>query len=145
MGRPTDYTDELADQICALISGGQTLKAICAQDGFPSAVSVFAWLRKYPEFLNNYTRAREAQADVFADEITAIADECEAKTDEVSKARLRVDARKWVAAKLKPKKYGDSVLTKHADADGNALKFSSILESLNGRTASIPSADKPVG
>lgn len=67
--------------------------------------------------------AREDQADTLADEILEIADESENDTYEVdlgdgviiqkenrevvNRSRLRVDARKWVAAKLKPKKYGD--------------------------------------
>jgi hypothetical protein len=64
-----------------------------------------------------YARAREDQADTLADEILAISDEQrEAVTrdgtiydPEVHRDRLRIDARKWVAAKLKPRKYGDKV------------------------------------
>jgi len=52
-----------------------------------------------------YARAREDQADWHADEIVAIAD---TETD-AAKARNRIDARKWKAAKLKPKVYGDRV------------------------------------
>jgi hypothetical protein len=56
-------------------------------------------------FREQYELARRLQAEAYADEITMIADDAEPGTVQVQ--RLRVDARKWVASKLKPKKYGD--------------------------------------
>jgi hypothetical protein len=67
-----------------------------------------------------YTRAREDQADTLADEIQAIADQMPMETTDkdgntrfdpsyINWMRLRVDARKWTASKLKPRKYGDRV------------------------------------
>lgn len=132
-GRPTDYTPELGDAICAMLAEGQSLSRICKRDEMPSAVTVYAWLRKHNEFLNNYVRAREDQADTLADEIVGIADDgsndtyvTEAGTevvnhDHIARSRLRVEARKWVAAKLKPKKYGDKVTNEHTGVDGKAL------------------------
>jgi hypothetical protein len=121
-GRPTDYTEEIAANICASIAEGKSLVSICKQDGMPSTVTVYSWLQKNEEFLNIYTRAREDQADTLADEIIDIADdathdttvnpetgyEC-ANTEWLARSRLRVEARKWVASKLKPKKYSDKL------------------------------------
>lgn len=114
-GRPSKFTEELGDEICARITEGESLNKICKEEDKPSLVTIFAWMRVHPEFLNNYTRAREEQAETFADEIINIADS-EISRDvfgridaaAVNHARLRVDARKWIASKLKPKKYGDS-------------------------------------
>jgi len=53
------------------------------------------------------TRAREAQADKLFKECLTIADA--ARPEDVNVARLRVDTRKWAAARLAPKKYGDRV------------------------------------
>lgn len=130
MARPTDYNQEIADRICEAISEGQSLRAICAADDMPCKASVFRWLTLHPEFSDQYARAREEQAEAMADEIVAIADEeattvknhdgglTEVTFDNVAVARnrLRIDARKWVASKLKPKKYGDKldVDTKHS-------------------------------
>ena len=65
------------------------------------------------DFETMYRQANEDQADTLADEIIAIADSVKdagpADSAKVNAARLRVDARKWVAAKLKPKVYGDRV------------------------------------
>ena len=61
------------------------------------------------DFRDQYARAREEQADKLAGECLAIADEVEADSAQVAKARLQVDVRKWHAGKLAPKKYGDRV------------------------------------
>jgi hypothetical protein len=63
------------------------------------------WLKQDEDFLERYARAHEAQADKFFKECIEIADAATQKNCNV--ARLRVDTRKWAAARLAPKKYGD--------------------------------------
>jgi hypothetical protein len=72
-----------------------------------------------PEFAEQYAHARDSQADTLADEILDIADDGSNdymgddetyNGDAVARSKLRVDARKWIASKLKPKKYGDKTL-----------------------------------
>jgi len=117
-GQPTKYSPELAAEILTRIAEGESLHRITKEAGMPSHSSVYLWLMLYPEFSDKYARAREEQADTLADEIVAIADEPPAEVvDDKGVARTdngwvtwqknRVDARKWVAAKLKPKKYGE--------------------------------------
>lgn len=120
-GRPSSYTEQKANAICDKIAEGQALSTICKADDMPSTVTVFKWLQDFPEFLNKYTRAREVQADKMAEEILQIADDGINDTytnddgveftnhDVIARSRLRVDARKWLASKLAPKKYGDKV------------------------------------
>lgn len=138
VGRPTDYTEELAADICVRLSEGESLKGICAGDDMPNRATVFRWLAVHEAFRDMYARAREEQADTLADEIVSISDEeCTmvradkhpgVKADDedgslevvfdstaVARNRLRVDARKWVAAKLKPRKYGDKLALGGAD------------------------------
>jgi len=76
----------------------------------PSMASIFLWLGKHPEFSEQYTRAREAQAEAHADRIVEIADD---DTLDPNHKRIMVDARKWVASKLKPKRYGDKAEVEH--------------------------------
>jgi hypothetical protein len=111
--------------------------------------TVMDWLAKgaakkepYPAFTEQYARAREAQAELYADEIVDIADddrndygfkESEDGTgksgiaiimpDNVQRSKLRVDARKWVASKLLPKKYGDKIQATHTGPDDKPLTF----------------------
>ena len=120
----------MADSICELIAEGNSLTSICKRDGFPSASTVFKWLSEQQEFSDKYARAREAQADYLAAEIIDISSEariCQKVTvkgngdtetvtqDQVDRSRLMVDARKWYAGKLSPKKYGDKIAVGGAD------------------------------
>lgn len=151
MGRPTRYSPELAAEILTRIAEGESLRKITMEAGMPSHSSVYLWLLQHPDFSDKYARAREEQADTLADEIIAIADEqpdldpIYSKDGELIEIKLhsayiqwqknRVDARKWVAAKLKPKKYGDRV-THAGDAENpleikaNTEIFDTVLQTL---------------
>lgn len=106
-GRPSDYSDEEADRICAWIAEGRSLRSYCRLE-HRSMDTVYRWLRERRDFRERYARAHDDRADSLADEITDIADEAASGSmEEIQAARLRVDARKWVASKLKPTKWGD--------------------------------------
>ncbi len=119
-GRPTTYTVKKGLEICGLLASGKSLNRICKMEGMPDITTVYAWMI-HPEFSQSYARAREEQADTLSDEIQDIADDGSNDTyiddkgkqqtdhDVIARSRLRVDARKWIAAKLKPKKYGDKI------------------------------------
>lgn len=109
IGRPSKYSDEMAEKICEKIANGRSLRSICAEDGMPTTSTVCKWLIENKEFSEQYARAREEQADSFADEIIDIADSVAPEAGEVAKAKLQIDARKWKASKMAPKKYGDKV------------------------------------
>lgn len=123
-GRPTDYTEALGAAICAEIVDGLSLRSICRRDEMPAISTVMLWLTKHAAFLEQYTHARDAQADTLADELLEIADDAtndwmekfgkdgtaigyQVDQEAINRSRLRVDTRKWIASKLKPKKYGD--------------------------------------
>lgn len=114
IGRPSSYTEEIAERICLEIAEGASLRTICAADGMPHMDTVRKWLRdNRGSFVAHYTRAREDQADFYADQMIDIAD----TTDDPQKARLQIDARKWKASKLAPKKYGERVTNHMVGAD----------------------------
>ena len=119
------YTTQMADIICIRLSEGESLKGIVRSEGMPDRATVYRWLLEQPAFCDKYARAREEQADTLADEIIAIADESpeinevrdkngdviDIKIDSgyVAYQKQRIEARKWTAMKLKPKKYGDKL------------------------------------
>lgn len=119
MARPSDFTQETADLICALLLEGESLRSICAMDGMPDKATVFRWLAAKPAFRDQYAKAKEDQAEALADEIVAIADD---QDEDVQRSRLRVDARKWVAAKLLPKKYGERGSLELTGKDGGPIE-----------------------
>ena len=118
-GRPSKYSDELAEKICEKIANGRSLRSICAEDGMPPMKTIYRWLEANEEFRHQYARAREKQADYFAEEIIEIADSTEAESAAVSKAKLQIDARKWAASKIAPKKYGDKSELDVKSSDGS--------------------------
>lgn len=80
----------------------------------PSEMTVRTWAREIEAFTSKYTRARDLQAERFADELIDLADT--ANADNYNAIRLKVDTRKWVVSKILPKKYGDKL--QHTGADG---------------------------
>lgn len=136
MGRPSSFTEKAAKEICDRLSIGQSLREICLSKEMPGIVTVFRWIHSNEVFRKQYARAREAQADYLFDEIVQIADdgtndwmtrnagsddETEAANHEhINRSRLRIDARKWVASKLAPKKYGEK-LTMDGDGEGGPI------------------------
>lgn len=119
IGRPSILSEELAETICERLIDGKSLRTICCDQAMPSTGTICRWLANDKAFREQYERARDAQADTLADEILDIADDGsndymgedeKYNGDAVARSRLRVDARKWIASKLKPKKYGDKTL-----------------------------------
>lgn len=150
-GRPSEFTQEMADEMCAELSEGKSLRTVCHPEHRPSTVTFFNWIRTYPQFLTQYDRAKQEAADMLVEEMLDIADEnCNDKRtvidkhgnerevtdwEVVGRSKLRVDTRKWIASKLKPKKYGDRLdlgnsddkpleikINRFTDADDNTTK-----------------------
>jgi hypothetical protein len=110
-GRPSTYTEAAAKEICRRMVEGQSLRTICKSSGMPTFVTVFNWRRAHPEFLEQYARAREDQADALVEEMLDVARKAvKAKSsEEVQGYKLLVDTLKWRASKMKPRNYGDKL------------------------------------
>lgn len=121
-GVESTYNQAVATEICERIAHGQSLRKICADEHMPAVRTIFNWFHMFPEFLQQYTRAKQEQAEAFAEEILDIADESsndfiedaatglkKLNSEHVQRARLRIDTRKWLMSKMMPKKYGDKL------------------------------------
>jgi len=73
-------------------------------------------LEDYPYL--SYEQGQE-NSFYFAEEIIEIADNVEAESASVAKAKLQIDARKWAASKIAPKKYGDKTELDVKSSDGS--------------------------
>lgn len=150
-GRPSSFSQSVADLICKRIAEGDSLRVICKGKGTPALSTVFKWLSDFPSFSEQYARAKEEQAEKFADEIVEIADETpdiepvydrngelvemKLSSSYVAWQKNRIDARKWVAAKLKPKKYGDKIQTEVSGPDGGAIEVAASTTEVAQRAA----------
>jgi hypothetical protein len=117
-GRPVVYgiDNPCWQKLCEQISEGKSLSTAIKAEGMPSYQLVMLMLRNSPEFRTMYEKAVESRADRLAEEIIELADqqipdglEGPMASAWVQQKRMQVDARKWVASKLKPKTYGDRI------------------------------------
>ena len=143
-GRPVVYKGDkkqgAIDFILARIATSRdSLKTICAgSDNLPTVDTFFVWLKESPELADHYARAKEAQADVIAEEMLDISDNgtndymerqagngdnvgWQLNGEHVQRSKLRIETRKWLLGKLRPKRYGDTVRQEITGANGGAL------------------------
>jgi hypothetical protein len=138
-GRPLEYTKEMGDYICELVSstGHGLLKLTKLYPELPDKVTINRWRYRIPEFRTQYAMAKIEQADVLAEECLEIADDDSydtkltsegfevCNTEFIARSRLRIDTRKWLASKLLPKQYGDK-LDNDANTNAAALFYEAI-------------------
>lgn len=117
-GRPSEFSDDAEDAILDVIRGGGTLE-MAAQAANVSPRTVLRWLQDDEEFCRKYVRAREDQGDWYADKVADITLD---PTREPADITARVNALKWLAAKRKPKVYGERVTQEHVGKDDGPIR-----------------------
>lgn len=149
MGRPSTFTQEIADAICARLAAGEPLRAICRDEGMPPARTVFDWLSGNEAFSQQYALAREQGLDALAEQCLEIADNEQHDWEltkkgpvvndvAIGRARLQVDTRKWLLAKMAPKKYGERIDV--GNADGKPFEVQDVGEAANRMAAILAAA-----
>ena len=122
------YSHRFADRFCQIIArSAKSVETICDENpSFPTPTAIYDWLDRFPEFAEQYGRAREQQAGFLALQTLEIADDTSLDYQPVTDGKgnlvgvrvdgecvqarkLRVDTRKWVAGKLAPKRWGDNI------------------------------------
>jgi len=152
-GRPSVYSQEVAEEICQRITEGESLTRICKDEHLPAKSTVLKWARDDKAgFSTIYAHARELQLDVRQDEIFDIADDgsndwmekldSEGKNigwqvngEHVQRSKLRINTRQWVLTKLRPDKFGEKVGLTHG-ADASFAKLWAMVGS--GKFAGVP-------
>lgn len=145
LGRPTLFTADIATEICDRLASGESLRSICRTVDFPSEVTVRRWAMSDVEgFSAQYARAREMQAETFADDLVDIADdgsndwmerankkgeiEIVLDREHVARSDLRVKTRQWITSRILPKKYGDRVTQEHTGAEGGPIHIATTID-----------------
>lgn len=137
------WTADIEDEILARIAKGQSVVDICEDDWLPSQSTLYKRLSNDPAFAERYARAREVQADTLFDEILQIADDgrndwMERRGEDskgyvengeaLRRSEIRINARKWMAGKLRPKVYGDRSVIEGPGANGEHLVTRIVIE-----------------
>lgn len=155
MGRPPKYKPKLAQKVCQLIAEGNSLRKVCQLEGMPSRSTVFEWIVQYDEFSDQYARAKEKSVESMAEEILEIADDgtndyvadnydkgrtpgYRVDGENIQRSKLRVDTRKWLMGKLKPKKYGDKL---DVTSGGDKVEVAPIYGGLSGNSGPADTRD----
>lgn len=136
-GRPSTFTQEVADEICERLSQGEPLRQICRDERMPAWQTVYGWKAANEEFSKRIAGAREAGFDAIAEECLEIADETafdtvetdqgfRANSEWISRSKLRVETRLKLLAKWDPKRYGDKQTTELTGPNGGPVEFTGI-------------------
>ena len=107
-GRPSVYSEDIAEQILVGLATGDSLGKVCKDEALPCFRTVFNWINTKPDFLQRYERAKEMGCEAMAEQMNDIAEDEDRDTQ---RARLMVDTRKWYLSKIKAKKYGERLDT----------------------------------
>ncbi|WP_106797294.1 terminase small subunit protein [Rhizobium sp. H4] len=153
MGRPSKFSQALAEKICDRIADRESLRSICRDEAMPAKSTVLSWLADEDKaaFRARYALAREILADGFVDELVEIADDSsndwiekknaagettgwQENGEAIRRSQLRIATRQWVAEKLRPKKYGAKI----EPEQGVTGEVSQLLEDINGKTRGLP-------
>lgn len=124
-GRPSKYTEELAEVICERIADGESMRRICRDDDMPDKETIRRWKREKEDFRARFARAREEAADSYADRMLAYCDEFETAESITRVQGLKEASQnlRWLAGVTKPKVYGDLQKLEHSGAGGAPLKI----------------------
>lgn len=115
IGRPSEYSPEIADQICRWVGAGKSLNKYCQQFGM-GVETIYRWLRTEDIFRERYSQAHLDRADLLADQVLDMLDELDPEDlslEKLALAKLKVETRKWMAAKLKPGRWGEQKTVQH--------------------------------
>jgi hypothetical protein len=113
-GRPSSFTQEMADAICERLCEGEPFRAICRDEGMPAWRTVYDWMKVHKEFSAHIACAREEGFDAIAERArqTARGKTNKAGGDssgDVQRDKLIIETDLKLLAKWDPKRYGDSM------------------------------------
>ncbi len=105
------FTPDLGEKICTALAAGQSILAIARIEEMPPESTIRRWGRNpkcsSEEFVAEFARAREDNADHHFDRMQEIEARLEQQDIDPHAARVLLDSIKWRLAKQLPRSYGD--------------------------------------
>jgi hypothetical protein len=149
-GRPTKYNQAVADLICERVATHDCGLRVLSDmyDDIPDKVTINIWRRKYPEFRSQYAQAKCEQIEFLTEDILEMADDgtndwvayfdknsgemgWKVNSEHIQRSKLRIDTRKWMAARLAPKIYGDRKTEEQSNPQDTINKIQQLVNDLN--------------
>lgn len=106
MGRPSTFSQKIADEICERLSSGEPLAKICRDEHMPGYSTVRRWEVENDLFRAVSTRARRDGTHFLADQCIEIADD---PTIDPQDKRVRIDTRIRLIGKWNAREYGEKI------------------------------------
>lgn len=139
------FDEKIANEVCeALSTTSFGIKRLCKDNPhWPSYRIIYRWLFENKDFRNSYARAKANQIEIHVEEILEISDNSDrdiietedgkkiVNHEHINRSRLMVDSRKWLAAKLSPRIYGDRVFQETSQAINSIENAVEFYKSLN--------------
>ena len=124
-GRPSLYSDKIADTIVEKLSQGQTLTSICKEPNMPTIRTIQYWAAERPNFFAMISRAREAGAEhligELQDKMVTLVEMSENEDETKLPPKERMEALRlyaghvqWMTARMNPRRYSERVLAEMA-------------------------------
>jgi hypothetical protein len=121
-GRPSKYSEDLADEIAEKLSQGITLTSICSDPDMPTIRTIQNWAGDRPHFFALLVRAREAGTETLTgelhDRMTNMVRIEKRQTpvtkEEIDSLRLYAQHIQWLTSRWNPKRYSERVLAELA-------------------------------
>ena len=128
-----EYSPELGEEICKYVSSGITVSALCEALRI-NHNQLYKWLDSQPEFAQDYDRAKQVSSDFLVEEMKLLADD---ETLDPRSRQIRIETRKWIAGKLKPRKWGEKTVVSN-DPDSPIGSLALRLDTaINGKIIDI--------
>jgi len=120
---PTKFSQKVADELCALVAGGMSLRNACTQPGMPDKRTVLRWLASgdRPEFVVAYQGAFAAQADSIEEDMADIESKLMRGRMDSKRAKVALWSMQWRAERRAPKKYGTKIQQEITGRDGGPV------------------------
>lgn len=154
LGRPSTFSQAIADEICARLAKGEPLAVICRDEDMPAVRTVSDWKAAHEGFATDIACAREEGYDKIAADCLQIADDGwndtylddegnkRTDTDVIQRSKLRIETRLKLLAKWDPKRYGDKITQELTGADGKPIQVQTAAALTDDQLAAI-AAGKP--
>lgn len=141
-GRPSNYTDAIASQICDMLAEGTPLTKICKREDMPHYSTVLRWQRDNADFCDVSTRAKAEGAHALADQALEIADNSELDPQD---RRIRIDTRLRLIGKWNSGAYGEKVAHDHSGSIATPVNADEVRTEIESQLARLAAAGAAAG
>lgn len=130
VGRPSKFTQAIADEICRRIALDESLASICRDKHMPEVQTVYRWKDADPKFCEEYVRARTLQGHTVADTIGDIRKQILNGEVDANVGTAAANLAKWEASRRAARDFGDKL---DVTSGGEKLGLSEAMQAAEKR------------